>query len=526
MRERFMEVFDRIRIDCLNGDKYKTGKRTPDGKPDPSVFSTEKNREGIQVGTAIAMMERWPVKRVESATEPYSPIAQVEFRHWWGKEKRAEIGSELGFSRNWSQINPSSTLGVPLLPLGASADYETWPKLDTVFLRGFSGVKTARDRDLVSINLPPLREKIEKYFDPSISLETLKTSAPEITSDDARFDAKKIREILQARGIRYDSFYRYCYRPFDVRWLYWEPETKLLDERRVELRPHVMEENLGLILAQKTRKGFEPPVTTRNVPSYHVVESVSLWFPIFLGTSDTESTPEAPDLFTPNSPTGPRPNLTDFALDYLAKLGGVPEDLFFHLVAILHAPAYREENAGALRQDWPRVPLPADAATLRAGAALGRQLAALLDPETPVPGVTDLKPRPGLKGLGELAVAPGQKTPDLSLDARWGYAGKGGVTMPGPGKVTSGTRGEGFLDIHLNATTRWKDVPEPVWRYTLGGYQVLKKWLSYRESALLGRPLTSDEAQQFTHHVRRIAAILAMGGELDGHYRSSTSDPA
>ena len=60
--------------------------------------------------------------------------------------------------------------------------------------------------------------------------------------------------------------------------------------------------------------------------------------------------------------------------------------------------------------------------------------------------------------------------------------------MPGPGKVTSGTRGQGFLDIHLNATTHWKDIPEPVWNYTLGGYQVLKKWLSYRESALLARP--------------------------------------
>jgi len=42
--------------------------------------------------------------------------------------------------------------------------------------------------------------------------------------------------------------------------------------------------------------------------------------------------------------------------------------------------------------------------------------------------------------------------------------------MPGPGKTTSGSRGEGFLDIHLNATTRWKDVPEPVWTYILGGY--------------------------------------------------------
>lgn len=110
---------------------------------------------------------------------------------------------------------------------------------------------------------------------------------------------------------------------------------------------------------------------------------------------------------------------------------------------------------------------------------------------------------------------------NLAINARWGYAGQGGVTMPGPGKTTTGTLGDGFLDIHLNATTRWKDVPEPVWNYTLGGYQVLKKWLSYREHSLLGRPLTSDEAQQFTHHVRRIASILALHGELDAHYRKS-----
>ena len=111
---------------------------------------------------------------------------------------------------------------------------------------------------------------------------------------------------------------------------------------------------------------------------------------------------------------------------------------------------------------------------------------------------------------------------DLSLTARWGYAGHGGVVMPGPGDVRSGTRGEGFVDVHLNATTRWKDVPVAVWAYTLGGYQVLKKWLSYREAALLGRPLTADEALDFTKHVRRIAALLALHPQLDAHYVATT----
>ena len=58
MRERYLDAFDAIRIDCLNGDKYKTGKTTPDGRPDPSIFSTTGDPVGIQVGAAIATLVR------------------------------------------------------------------------------------------------------------------------------------------------------------------------------------------------------------------------------------------------------------------------------------------------------------------------------------------------------------------------------------------------------------------------------------------------------------------------------------
>ncbi len=56
MRQRYLDAFDIIRIDNLNGDKYRTGKLTPDGDPDPSVFSTKDDPVGIQVGTAIATL--------------------------------------------------------------------------------------------------------------------------------------------------------------------------------------------------------------------------------------------------------------------------------------------------------------------------------------------------------------------------------------------------------------------------------------------------------------------------------------
>lgn len=46
-----------------------------------------------------------------------------------------------------------------------------------------------------------------------------------------------------------------------------------------------------------------------------------------------------------------------------------------------------------------------------------------------------------------------------------------------------------------------------VWDFTIGGYQVIKKWLSYREEKLKGQPLDAGEVRYIQEIVRRIAAI-------------------
>ena len=68
-------------------------------------------------------------------------------------------------------------------------------------------------------------------------------------------------------------------------------------------------------------------------------------------------------------------------------------------------------------------------------------------------------------------------------------------------------------------------MPSRVWTYTLGGYQVMKKWLSYRERSLLGRPLTLDELTEVMHMTRRIAALLLLQPALDANYRAVKGDP-
>ena len=235
-----------------------------------------------------------------------------------------------------------------------------------------------------------------------------------------------------------------------------------------------------------------------------------------------------------------RPNLSAAAQRYLDRLGLGVEDLFHHALAVLHDPAYREANAGALRMEWPRIPLPGwpggdapDAANaLRASAARGRELAALLDPETPVAEVTAGTLRPELAPIAVPTTAGGRNMAgdDFALTVGWGHFGTGDAVMPGQGRAverayTAAERealgnsvavlGDATVDVYLNDNARWSNVPTTVWNYKLGGYQVLKKWLSYRQSRVLGRSLLPEEVQHFTDTARRIGAILRiMNGEV------------
>ena len=237
------------------------------------------------------------------------------------------------------------------------------------------------------------------------------------------------------------------------------------------------------------------------------------------------------------------PNLSSAARRYLDRLDLGVEDLFYHVLAVLHDSTYREANADALRMDWPRIPLPgwplpgsagilpaSDVAeALTQSAARGRELAALLDPDTPVPGVTTGTLRPDIATIAVPATVDGRNmtNDDFALTAGWGHYGPGDAVMPGQGRVVErdytaderaalgdaiGVLGQTTFDIYLNGNAYWRNVPAAVWRYKLGGYQVLKKWLSYRERGVLGRALMPEEVLYFAEVVRRIRGILLAAG--------------
>jgi hypothetical protein len=166
---------------------------------------------------------------------------------------------------------------------------------------------------------------------------------------------------------------------------------------------------------------------------------------------------------------------------------------------------------------------------------LGQQLALILDSETELEGVTAGKIRPELRLIAIISkVGGGQLNPahELALTAGWGYEGDDGKVMPGTGKFEerpytaeetpedSLLWGDTTFDIYLNETAYWKNIPGRVWSYSIGGYQVLKKWLSYREEAVLKRPVTVAEVREFTNIARRIAAIVGLEPQLNHNYEA------
>ena len=126
-RRRFLDEFDAIWLDCMNGDSRETGKLTPEGKPDPSVFSTEWNREGIRVGTAIGLfVKRSRARESETA---------VRFRHFWGATKRADLLASLDakdFDAQYETSNPRKDNRWSFRPSDVTSAYLGWPTADQI----------------------------------------------------------------------------------------------------------------------------------------------------------------------------------------------------------------------------------------------------------------------------------------------------------------------------------------------------------------------------------------------------------
>ena len=526
MRERYLQAFDSIGIDNLHGDRI-ISERAPDGRSSATVFAVRGQSPGIKVGTAITML----VRRRES--EGAESVYYRDFHQPNADDRRKALTASLAEDSIWSgyeEVKPSLFFRLVFKPGSVGKGYEGWPTLPELLPVSFPGVKTSRDEFLVDIDKAALEARVARYLDAKVSDADLTKSHPTLMNASKRYNPAVTRKELLARQHADGKIVRYAYRPFDVRWAYWDPDTKLVDEKRPEFFTNTEITNRFLTAGERNRMGeFYRPQAVTVLGDHHLVESNASIFPMSV-RQDAKNV---------------APNLSKSMNDTLAQRGLTGEDLFNHVLAVLNAPAYEVENMAALRVDWPRIPVPNDDEAFKASAALGARLGALLDAEIDVDGVTRGHLKPGLAAVG----LPYGTTFDVTAGWGWVLRKPNGnrLIMPGSGKCSErdwsdaerealaaiGDRhglttdetidllGSYAVDVQMNADAGWRALPANVWAHTQGGYPVLKKWLSYREANIIGRPLSGDEVMHFARTVRRICEILCMGPALDQSYALS-----
>jgi hypothetical protein len=554
MRQRLLAEFGDITIDHLNGDSRETGKKTPDGDPDPSIFSTRLNPSGITRGVAISMLAR-------AGGHDDSPPT-VRYRDFWGQDKRDQLAvatTNPDAGPDYEPLAPERANWFRLLHWQPRRGYENWPAISELCaVAPTLGLNENRQFALIDSDRDALADRIRTYLDPDVPMaqvdprlsRTFPGVDPEMTKL-SRFDPEKVRKrLLDKYPFDERRIQPFQFRPLDMRYAYVETRVKLWNESRPTL-----------VAAEESASGFL--LGRRRAP--RALDGAALHFsdclvdqkvlftdayaiPFWLSAVPGKDDAHTPSLFDPDpeQPAGSwRPNLSSKALAYLHQLGiddaKTSKDsaalVWLHALAIGVSPLYVEQNSEAVRSDWPRIPLPASEQALRESAGLGRQIAALLNPHTPVTGVDTapldlyLRTVAAIERIDSKPLDPSKG--DLAVTAGWGIVQTRAI-MPGTGKydvreraATDGESlanedrdvlGDQLLDIYLNDRARWRGIPGATWDYKIGGFQVLRKWLSYRDKRVLGRDLTTAEARVFTIIARRLTALVLLGPKLDTNY--------
>ena len=399
---------------------------------------------------------------------------------------------------------------------------------------------------------------MKMYFDPDVKWESLEALKTGLTRDVPRFNATKAREILIGAEVYSEArLLPFAMRPFDLQWCYYSPLRPLWREPRPDYWAEYKIGSPALVSRFKAAKYPEgaPLAFARQLCDYHMMPPNASVFPVLLQPSATREKNSLQSELLATKPET-KANLSAMAREYISKLGIKAPDsdgetaalIWMHALAIGYSPTYLSENADGVRQDWPRIPLPENKQALLTSAELGKRIAALLDTEAAVKGGTSGEIRLELKSLAAPARVGGGslKENDLELKVGWGHGGEGGAVMPGRGKIlerdytpaeraaiAAGAQAQGLseeqafahmgattCDVYLNDVAYWSNIPAKVWEYTIGGYQVMKKWLSYRESKLLRRALTKEEVREVRDMARRIAAILLLEPALNENYQA------
>ncbi|MYA71722.1 N-6 DNA methylase [Candidatus Poribacteria bacterium] len=465
MRQSLLKSFNTIYLLNLHGS-IRIQESVPPDQKNENVFD-------ISQGVCILLCVK---ERDNPAT------ATVHYADIWGsREERYDMLAETDVqSTAWSELQPASPLYL-FKPQSTdySAEYENGTKITDIFSIRSVGITTSRDRLTIHRTAEEVRETVTDFVSLSADEARERYSLPRDTQD---WQIHRAQTDLHNHPDTNQHIQTIFYRPYDARWTYYTGQSSGFHGRpRFEVMRHLQKDNLGLCVCRiVTSREWQHALVTNGITDKSYIsnrgsESAYL-FPLYLypDPEELEVATERllnfkPAFLTAFSETLQLPQTAPFNLPE----GISPEEILGYIYAILHSPIYRKRYYEFLKYDFPRIPLPQDIEYFRKLAALGQNLInwhLLKDVQGP--------PRHRFEGEGDAVVSKVR------------YAGG---------------------HVWINATQHFTDVPEAVWSYEIGAYQVCEKWLRDRK----GSPLSHAEVRHYCAILVAIAETLQIMAEID-----------
>lgn len=489
MRQQLLEAFSDIYLLNLHGNAH-IREQAPDGEVDQNVFD-------IQQGVAIAIFVKEPDK---------SGPATVRYADLWGtrSHKYESLATSDMNSTIWESINPESP-SYRFRPWSKEleAEYQCWPKITEIMPVNSNGVKTARDKLTIHWSPDSVMQTVQTFA--SLSAEKAREEY-NLGRDTDGWKVQQAQDDIVSSGADRRFLRPILFRPFDTRYTYCTGVSNGFVSRPLwDVMRHMSDGgNWGLLfMRQVVQQGelchFGVSDIIVNGRAFYSNKAMISLAPLYLYPTEQEIAADfyAADHREANlSPafTGALAGATglqfipDGAGDGQETFG--PEDVFHYIYAVFHSPTYRERYDQFLRADFPRVPLPT-------GAGLFVTLAGL-----------------GLRLVDAHLLRPGGLGPVL---AGFPVAGDNVIARGYPKYDEEGTGGEGGPGrVWINRRQYFAGIEPDSWRFRIGGYQPLDKWLKDRR----GRALSYDDLE----HYRRIVAALSATRELMGEVDAAIAD--
>jgi hypothetical protein len=466
---------DFSKLDFLN--LHGSGKRNDAG----SAGIVDQNVFEIVQGVCVALLTRNP-GRLKSTVPRYSEILATRDQKFAALLTPSQI-------HPFDAITPRSP-DFYFMPGGVhplEAEYLTAHSLPVVFSLYGNGVITSKDHFAYAFVESDMKNRLTGLLDPNLTDEAAAEQYQ--INDNSMWSLSEARKRLR-KTIDFGNICTALYRPFDHRFTYFDHDV--IFNQRLPVTKHIFARENKCLLSTRMTKGedwqhlfigtkISDCAALSNSTSTNAF-SLPLW--VYVGKSKI---PNLSPAFLVNLQSA----LTLTPADYRPEDSTAPlhaEKIFHYLYAILHSPAYRQRYAAFLRTDFPRIPIPGSRKVFDALAKLGAELVAwhLLEHQDAINIVAG-----GERSTGAVAWFG----TDYSL-----------VKVADKSRELADMQGtdDKVGKVFINATSGFANVLQSIWQHTIGGYQVLHKWLDDRRKA--GRSLSQDD---ITHWLRVYAALRA-----------------